>query len=230
VSAPMGWRHWMPHRGDGSIDVSIALPTGSQVRGESGVAALRSTGRVGECRYKVGVGDITLEESASLELKTGIGDITLDRSIGRTEVVTSSGATRIGRIDGAAVVKNSNGDIWIGEVTGEARTSAGNGAITIGVAHESVVAKSSKGDVRLADVARGTAVAQSAFGALEVGIHDGVAAWLDLRTRFGHVRNDLEASDSPEPGADTVEVYATTSFGDIRIHRSTKSRAGKSVS
>lgn len=230
VSGPTGWRHWMPRRGVGSIDVSIALPTGSHVRGESGVATLRSTGRLGECRYKVGVGDITLEESGALELKTGIGDITLDGSVGRTEVATSSGAIRIGRIDGPAVVKNSNGDMWIGEVTGEARASAANGAITIDVARESVVAKSSKGDVRLGDVARGTAVAQSAFGALEVGIHDGVAAWLDVRTRFGHVRNDLEPSDGPEPGADIVEVHATTSFGDIRIHRSTMSRAGTDAS
>ena len=47
-----------------------------------------------------------------------------------------------------------------------------------------------------------------------------VAAWLDLHTGFGHVQNDLEASGSPEPGADTVEVRASTSFGDITIRRS----------
>jgi hypothetical protein len=220
VSAPTGWRQWMPRRGVESIDVSIALPAGSAVRAEVGVASLRSSGLLGECRCKAGVGDITLEEAGPVELKTGVGDVTIDRIVGRTEIVTGSGGIRIGSIDGTAVLKNSNGDTWIGEVTGEARVSAGNGAIAIDVAREGVVAKSAKGDVRLADVARGTAVAQSAFGALEVGIHDGVAAWLDLHTGFGHVQNDLEASGSPEPGADTVEVRARTSFGDIAIHRS----------
>jgi hypothetical protein len=230
VSAPTGWRHWMPHRDDGSIDVAISLPIGSIVRGEAGVAAFRCSGRVGECRYKAGIGDITLEEAGPLKLRTGIGDITLERAVGRTEVVTGSGAIRIGRIDGIAVVKNSNGDTWIGEVTAEARVSAGNGAIAVDVAREGVVAKSAKGDVRLADVSRGTAVAQSAFGTVEVGVRDGVTAWLDLHTRFGHVQNDLETSGSPEQGADTVEVHATTSFGDITIRPSPASRVGGNAS
>jgi DUF4097 and DUF4098 domain-containing protein YvlB len=164
------------------------------------------------------------------ELKTGIGDITLERAVGRTEVVTGSGAIRIGRIDGIAVVKNSNGDTWIGEVTAEARVSAGNGAIAVDVAREGAVAKSAKGDVRLADVSRGTAVAQSAFGTVEVGVRDGVTAWLELHTRFGHVQNDLETSGSPEQGADTVEVHATTSFGDITIRPSPASRVGGNAS
>jgi hypothetical protein len=229
VSAPTGWRQWMPHRGGESIDVSIALPAGSVLRAEVGVASLRCSGRLGECRCKAGVGDISLDEVGSVELKTGAGDIAIERAAGRTEVMTGSGAIRIGFIDGTAAVKNGNGDTWIGEVTGEARVSAGNGAIAIDAAREGVVAKSANGDVRLGDVTRGAAVAQSAFGTLDVGVHDGVAAWLDLHTRFGNVQNDLEASDSPESGADTVEVHASTSYGDITIHRSTASQAGRIV-
>jgi DUF4097 and DUF4098 domain-containing protein YvlB len=194
------------------------------------VAALRCSGRLGECRSKVGVGDISLEETGSLELKTGAGEITLEQAAGRAEVVTGSGAIRIGRIDGTAVVKNGNGDTWIGEVTGEVRVSAGNGAIAIDVAREGVVAKSASGDVRLGDVARGAVVAQSAFGTVEVGIRGGVAAWLDLHTRFGNVQNDLAASGSPGLGEDTIEVHASTAFGDITIHRSSASHAGRNVS
>lgn len=230
VSAPTGWRQWMPHRGGESIDVSIALPAGSVFRAEVGVASLRCSGRLGECRCKVGVGDISLDEVGSVELKTGAGDIAIERAAGRTEVVTGSGAIRIGFIDGTTVVKNGNGDTWIGEVTGEARVSAGNGAIAIDAVREGVVAKSAKGDVRLGEVARGAIIAQSAFGALEVGIQDGVAAWLDLHTRFGHVQNDLEASGNPDPGEDTVEVHANTSFGDITIRRSIASHAEGKVS
>jgi hypothetical protein len=63
-------------------------------------------------------------------------------------------------------------------------------------------------------------VAESAFGDLEIGVRDGVPAWLDLRTKFGRVRNELEASDDPPSGEDSVEIRAHTSMGDIVIRRS----------
>ncbi|HEX4864871.1 MAG TPA: hypothetical protein VFV02_12405, partial [Acidimicrobiales bacterium] len=56
---------------------------------------------------------------------------------------------------------------------------------------------------------------------------DGVAAWLDLNTRFGNVQNDLEASRPPEPSEDPVDVRASTSWGDIIVRRSFANAAGK---
>ncbi|MGZ8652959.1 MAG: hypothetical protein ACXWX5_12410, partial [Actinomycetota bacterium] len=50
-------------------------------------------------------------------------------------------------------------------------------------------------------------------------VRDGVAAWLDLNTRFGTVQNELESAERPEPGAETVDVRARTSYGDIAIRR-----------
>lgn len=219
VKASKGWRQWTPWRGGESIDVRIELPAGSQVRGGAGVAALRCTGRIGECRYRTGVGDIALEQAGPVELTCGAGDVTVDVAAGRAEI-TTAGAVRVGRIDGSAVVKNRNGDTWIGEVTGDARVKASNGAISIDLARASVVAKTANGDVRLGEVAGGAVVAQSAFGAVEVGVRDGVAAWLDLETKFGTVHNDLDATERPEPEEDAVEVRAHTSMGDITVHRS----------
>ena len=225
VKGPSGWRQWT-HRGDHeSIDVSIGLPTGSRVRAEAGIASVRCRGRLGECRSRVGVGDIQLDQAGPVDLKTGVGDITVEGATGKAETVTGSGAVRIGRVEGTAVVKNSNGDTSIGEITGEARLNAANGTISVDVAHEGIVAKTAKGDVRLGEVERGTVVAQSAFGDLEVGVRDGVAAWLDLQTRFGDVRNELEASESPGASENAVEVHAKTSFGDVTVRRSVTSRA-----
>ena len=230
VKGPSGWSQWIPRRGSESIDVRITLPAGSGVRVEAGVAELHGRGRIGECRFKVGVGDVQLDESGSVDLQVGVGDITVQRVAGKADVVTRSGAVRIGSIQGTGVVKNSNGDTWIGEATGELRVSAANGAISIDSALQGVVAKTANGAVRLGEVARGAAVAQSAFGDLEVGIRDGVSAWLDLHTKFGHVRNDLDVSESPGPGDESVEVHATTSMGDIAVHRSLASRARSEVS
>jgi putative adhesin len=227
IKAPRGWRQYTFRGGGESIDVRVELPAGSHLRGETGVAALRCSGRLGECRYKTGVGDIRLDQAGPVQLRTGVGDIIVERADGDAELTTGSGSLRIDRVGGAAVVKNSNGDIWIGEVAGDLRVNAGNGRISVDQASATVTARSANGDVRLGEVAHGTVLAQTALGKVEIGIRDGVAAWLDLNTRFGNVHNDLDAAERPESGEDAVEVRARTAFGDITIHRSSANDPGK---
>jgi DUF4097 and DUF4098 domain-containing protein YvlB len=193
-------------------------------RGEAGVAALHCTGRLGECNFKSGAGDIRVAHTAPVQLKTGIGDITVERAVGDADLTTGSGAVRIDSIDGTAVVKNSNGDTWngdtwIGEISGDLRVNAANGKVVVEQAQATVAAKTANGDVRLRDVARGAVLAQTACGTVDIGVHDGVTAWLDLDTRFGNVHTDLDATKRPEPDEDAVEVRARSSFGDIRVRR-----------
>jgi DUF4097 and DUF4098 domain-containing protein YvlB len=228
IQAPKGsWRQRLAWRGGESVDVRIGLPMRSDVRADAGVASLRTTGRLGEVRAKTGVGDVRLDEVGPLELKTGAGDVSVDRAIGRVTIACGSGGVRIGAIDGPASVKNGNGDTWIGELTGEVRVNAANGAITIDRASAGVVAKTANGDVRIGDVARGAIVAQSAFGALEVGVRDGAAVWLDLDTKFGTVESELDASSSPGADDEVVEVHAHTSYGNISVHRALATADGR---
>lgn len=219
IKAPKGWRQYSVRGGGESIAVEIELPAGSQLRGEAGVAALHCTGRLGECHFKTGVGDIQVAETGPVQLKTGVGDITVEHAVGDAELTTGSGAVRIESLDGTAVVKNANGDTWIGEITGDLRVNAANGKIVVEQAQAAVAAKTANGDVRLRDVTRGAVLAQTAFGKVDIGIRDGVAAWLDLDTRFGTVHTDLDAAERPEPGEEAVEVRARSAFGDITIRR-----------
>jgi hypothetical protein len=218
IKAPKNWRNYS-FRGGESIRVQIELPAGSSVRGEAGVANFHTTGRLGECRYKSGAGDIRIDEAGSVSAKSSAGDITIGRAAGRCEVATSSGSVRLGTVDGPLVVKNSNGDTEIGDVTGDLRVSAANGDVSVDRALSTVAVATANGDIRLGEVARGAVVAKTAYGRIEVGISDGVAAWLDLNTAFGKVRNDLDAADRPASGEDTVELKARTAYGDITIHR-----------
>ena len=129
IKAPKGRQYkWREHE---SIDVEIALPTGSSFVGEAGAAALSSTGRLGELRYKTGVGAIRLDETGPAQVRTGAGDISVERAVGRAEITTGSGAIEIGDVDGPAVVKNSNDDTWIGDAGGELQAKASNGKIAI---------------------------------------------------------------------------------------------------
>jgi DUF4097 and DUF4098 domain-containing protein YvlB len=212
-------RSWLPRRDGGSIAVTVELPAGSHVRGSSQLADFRLDGRLGELRFKTGMGGVELEQAETLTVKTGIGDVTADRVTGHTDVTAGSGDVRLRALDGSAVVKNSNGDTWVGEAGGDLRVSAANGRISVDVARASVVAKSSNGDVRLGEAVRGSVVLETRLGDLEVGIPEGTAAWLDVRSTAGRVHNALEATDAPASSAETVEVRGRTTAGNVVIRR-----------
>ena len=219
IKAPKGWRQYGLRGGGESVDIEIALPAGSRLEAESAVASLRCTGPLDECRYTTGVGDVSVEEAGAVELRTTAGDITVERARGSAEVSTGSGTVRLGSVDGAATVKNANGDIWVGRAAGELRAKAGNGSIQIDSSRGGVEAKAANGAVRVGRAAAGGVVAESGLGAIEIGVQEGVAAWLDLKTGFGRVVNDLAASERPSPGEDSLEVRARTAYGDITVRR-----------
>lgn len=229
IKSPKGWRHFTPRGGGESIDVQIDLPAGSDLRGEAGVAALHCAGPLGECRYTTGVGDIQIDQAGPVHLTTGVGDVRVNRVSGDAQITTGSGAVRVGSVDGGAVVKGANGDTWIGDVSRDLRVIAANGSIAVDHSHATVVAKTANGDVRLGEVGGGPVVAQTALGKVDIGIRGGVSAWLDLNTHFGKVHNELDAADRPQPGDETVEVRARSSFGDITIRRAVARSAAAGV-
>jgi hypothetical protein len=208
----------------GSVDVTIDLPAGSQVQGDASVAAFRSTGQLGGCRFSTSVGDIQLDRTGPLDLHTGAGTVAVDHVAGDAQVNTGSGRVRVRAVDGTAEVKNSNGDSWLGEVTGEARVKGANGSIAVGHAGAGVTATTANGDIRVDGIGGGSAVLRTSVGQIEIGIDIGTAARLDVLTQFGRVRNELTAADSPERSDGTAEVRARTSYGDIVIRRSAPSR------
>jgi hypothetical protein len=219
IRAPKSWRQYTPFGGSESIDVAIELPAGSQVEGEAAVADLGCEGRLGACRFSTSAGSMRLDETGPLHLSTSAGSVTVERVAGRAEV-TAAGQVLIREIDGPAVIKNLNGLTWVGEVNGDIRCNAANGDINVDRALGAVAAKTANGAVRIGEVVRGSVELGTAYGELEVGIREGTAALLDVRSQFGRVVNSLTASEGPGPSDEKVEVRARTSFGDILIHRS----------
>jgi DUF4097 and DUF4098 domain-containing protein YvlB len=203
-----------------SVDVSIELPSGSQVSAEMQMGDFRCAGRLGECRLKTSLGNVWLERTGPLRLNTSAGHVTADGITGNAEISTGSGKVQIGEVEGTAVVKNSNGDTTIDAVTGDVRVRAANGDIRVERAGAGVDAKTSNGSIRLGEVVRGSVVLGTAAGNLDIGIAEGTAAWLAVNTGFGHVRNLLENATRPEEADETVEVRGRTSYGDITIRRS----------
>lgn len=202
-----------------SVDLSIDLPSGSQLSAHLLMGGVRCTGRLGECRLKT-TGDVWLERTGPLRVHTGFGHVTADSVTGAAEISTGSGNVHIGDVEGAAEVKNSNGDTTFDAVTGDVRVRNANGAIDIEHAGAGVDVKTSNGSIHLGEVVRGSVVLGTAAGNLDVGIAEGTAAWLDVHTGFGKLRNQLDNASRPEETDETVEVRGRTSYGDITIHRS----------
>jgi DUF4097 and DUF4098 domain-containing protein YvlB len=107
----------------------------------------------------------------------------------------------------------------VGIAHSSVEAKSANGRIEIGVAHAGVDAVSANGRIRVGDVARGRVDLRSSVGDLEVGIHQGTAAWLDVHTKYGTVRNSLGSSAGPADSDETVEVHARAGVGDVIICR-----------
>ncbi len=203
----------------GCVDVTVELPAGSRIDLTGAWTQVLGEGRLGETRVKTSAGDVRLDTTGPLKLTASHGSITVDRVEGMAEITTSSGSMRVGLVDGPAVLKNSHGTTTVGAATGELRVSGANGDIDIARAESSVTATTAHGTLRVAEVARGTVQLDTSYGAIEVGVREGTAAWLDVSSGAGQVRNTLAASEAPEKTEDTVTVRARTRYGNIDIRR-----------
>jgi Putative adhesin len=213
-AAPViGWK------GRGAVDVTVELPEGSSLRADTGVADFRLDGRLGDVQIRTGVGDIRLDRTAGLRVRTSAGNVDLDEAGGDADIV-ATGELTVGAITGDATVKNLNGKTWIGTISGDVKVKSANGDVTIDDAGRDVTAKTANGSIRLGQVARGAVSIETGSGALEIGIEEGTAAWIEASTKFGRLQNLLTPAENPDPAAETVRVRARTSFGDITITRS----------
>ena len=202
-----------------SITVRVELPTGSDLHGSAAMGDVTVTGRLGDVAYKTSAGNIQLDEAATVSARTSAGDVLGTRFTGRSTVSTSSGRLHVGELVEGGELKNSNGTTVVGATGGPLKARASNGAITVEVAADDVEAKTAMGAVRVLDVRHGSLALETAMGDIEVGVREGTAAWLDVTTKLGRVRNEMESSGAPDQHADKVEVRASTALGDITVRR-----------
>lgn len=222
VPKPGGIMSYISFRDWGLVDVVIELPAGSSVDAKTGAGDLRADGQFGEIGARSGAGDIHVDQAHARRLVSGAGRLTLGSSLGDTELITA-GDMDIGLVEGSAHVKNLNGRTRIGKVGGRLRVRSANGDISVGQAASDVAIRTANGSIEIGELVSGEVSLATASGALDIGIARGTSAWVDARTQFGHVRNDLEPTAGPEDTGAKVEIRARTSFGDVHIHRASSS-------
>jgi DUF4097 and DUF4098 domain-containing protein YvlB len=185
----------------GGVDVEVALPEGSAVEVRTSAGDVTCSGRLGRTTLESRHGDIRLDTATGLRARTSSGGITA------------------GAVDGDAVAHTDYGDVRIGRTDGDARLRSTCGDVTVDRASGTLVGSTNYGRVRVGEALHGSLRLETAYGEVEAGIAAGTAAWLDLQSASGAVRNELAAADGPEDAAGTVEVTARTAYGDILVRR-----------
>jgi hypothetical protein len=203
-----------------SVDVKVELPTGSRLTAETSAGAVRTSGRLGATRVKSSMVD--LDSTGDLWVRAMHGNVTVENADGGVEITADHGQIRLGTVSGDAALKASHGTIIVGESGGELDAKLSYGDLDITNALDSVTAKTAYGSIRVREVSNGSIQVESGYGQITVGVRPGVPAWLDLSSKDGRVRNELDGDRAPDPSEQTVAVRARTQYGDILINRATK--------
>ena len=136
---------------------------------------------------------------------------------GSAEITADHGQIRLGTVTGDAILKASHGTVTVGQSGGDLDAKLSYGDLEITQALASVTAKTAYGAIDLREVSSGSIQVESGYGQVTIGVRPGVAAWLDLSSKIGHVRNQLAGDVAPDESERTVAVRARTASGDITV-------------
>ncbi|MBG6179246.1 DUF4097 family beta strand repeat-containing protein [Arthrobacter sp. CAN_A1] len=202
-----------------SVDLLIELPAGSRLTAKVAMGGVCTIGRLGATRIKNSMGPVDLDATGDLWLRAGHGNAVIGTVDGGAEITADHGQIRVGTISGDSILKASHGAITVGESGGELDAKLSYGDLDLTRALGSVTAKTAYGSITLGEISTGNVAVESAFGQVTIGVRAGVATWLDLASKRGHVRNELSGDRAPAPSEPTVAVRARLDGGNISIQR-----------
>jgi hypothetical protein len=202
-----------------SVDVRVELPAGSRLTVGISVGGLRTIGRLGATRVKSSMGPVDIEASGDLWVRASHGNAAVKTAVGDIEMTADHGQIRIGTVTGDALLKASHGSITVGEAGGDLEAKLSYGDLDITTALASVAATTAYGAIQIGEVSSGSIQVESGYGQLSVGVRPGVAAWLDLASKEGRVRNELDSDAAPGELEQSVAVRARAQYGDIGVRR-----------
>jgi hypothetical protein len=162
--------------------------------------------------------EIALPAGSDVRAAAAIADIRGAGRLGECRLQTGVGNIELEQA-GPLEVSCGHGDISVGRVLTHAELSTASGEIRLTTLDGTGAIKNSHGGIWIGEITRGAVIAKTGYGKLDVGVRDGIPAWLELQTAFGRVDNQLETSEAPEPDEDAIEVRARTAFGDITVRR-----------
>ena len=205
----------------GSIAITIDLPAGSSLAAYLAHSSVRVDGSLGQFELHMASGRVQLDRIDALRANISAGEVAIAHIAGRADIEGATFAVRIGDVDGPVGIRGSGGQAWIGRAAADLELSSSSGGFDIDRADGSVTATTASGAIRVGRMTHSQAKLMNGSGNIEVGISDGTAAYIDVSSERGAVRNSVASPspDSPDASDATVTVHARTRYGDIIMHR-----------
>jgi len=210
------WKQFLPFSG-GTPAVTVELPDGSDLSGTA--SSLYAEGLLGAVAVNVNAGDARIDYAGRLDVKAAAGSVVVGRTTGATSIKAGAGSVRIAELAGEGTIRASNGTTTVGTVTGSLRMAGAHADVAIGCVRGTVTAKTASGGIRVDRLESGTVTLTTSYGSIEVGVPEGTAAWLDVASDHGTVRNQLRPTEGPVEDEATAEIHASTGYDDVIVRR-----------
>ena len=211
----------VPGDKDGSVAITIDLPAGSSLIAYLAHSGVHVDGSVGTCELHMASGRVQLDRINALRANISAGEVEIGRIAGRADIEGAAFAVRIGEVEGPVGITSSGGQAWIGHAAADVELNSGSGGFDIDRAEGSVTATTGSGAIRIGRMTHGQAKLKNGSGDIEVGISEDTAAYLDVNSERGSVRNSVASPESPAASDAQLTVHARTRHGDIIIQRAT---------
>jgi hypothetical protein len=202
---------------NGSVVITIDLPAGSSLVAYLAHSDVHADGSFGECELHVASGQVQLDRINALQANIAAGEVTIGHIAERANIDGAAFAMRISEVEDTVKLSSSGGQTWIGHASADLDLSSGHGGFDIDRADGSVTAKTGDGAIRIGRLTRGQAELMNGSGNIEVGISEGTAAYIDVNSERGSVRNSVPPQENPDMSDNKVTVHARTRHGDIII-------------
>jgi hypothetical protein len=202
----------------GSVAITIDLPTGSSLVAYLAHSGVHADGAFGDCELHMASGRVQLDRINALQANIASGEVAIGRIAGQANLDGAAFALRIGEVEGTVGLSSAGGRAWVGHASSDLELSSGSGGIDVDRADGSVTATTASGAIRVGRMRSGQAKLMNGSGNIEVGISEDSAAYIDVNSERGSVRNSVPALQTDASDA-KVTVHARTRHGDITIQR-----------
>jgi hypothetical protein len=155
--------------------------------------------------------DVSVGGTASrLDVRSASGDVVAGRVTGAALLQTASGDMRLDAVGGDLSCRSASGDVHASTVGGSTTLHTTSGDVWVQAPAGDVEVRTVSGDVRIADLVSGTTRVTAVSGDVEIGVHPGSLAAVNLTTVSGTTRSDLAVTDQPGdsrswPDGDTAD-------------------------
>ncbi|MDA3643649.1 DUF4097 domain-containing protein [Saccharopolyspora indica] len=186
------------------LAVKVRAPLDSEVGVHTSSGEVRVAGPAGRVNIQSGSGTTSVEQAAD-----------------RATVRSGSGQLRLGTMTGGVHARSGSGDIEISSLGAASSVATGSGNVWFGTVSADVLARSGSGDLTVADATEGQVELITGSGELQVSIHRGTAAEVDLTSSTGSASSDLVVSEEAPEEEPKLRVFGRTGTGDAVLTTAT---------